>query len=486
MTIQRLNELVTGTRYCGPFTNYAGKPTSLTDAICREHDIAYGRDIGRGGNPYIRFNSADLKMLKRLFKEGIWEDYGTRGYWLSLAGISVKAIFQAWDTSERNSEEDMNRFRSHWTRGGFWNWKNAWRFNRDVRDTIRGRGHHKRPRFSKPDDYIPPYKHPKYDYPDNDNGDEKDYSPPRAKSNKMSLVRTTKYVKPKVRFFKGNPNGAVRATLKRNIQKAYSLGLVGRKKVERILNGISSASAVNQITWYVWNFARGNGNELSVLFDTQIVIGQAVLGTDAEETNTLSAQETFGMIYKITALHEIHNNASHGVMLDFYHCYPKTSTSTTPLADIIAGVDDSAGGDSGWEDEPWVYPSHSMIFKRNWHVTKSQHLELAPGEKTFIKFNIGWSWYSTDYENVHAHTYIPGNSGVLLMRQRGQVAHDLTTTTLVGYANTQIDIVQSILTTYMHTGKGEIRRDRYTDGLDAMAAGAVNIGPQVVEHAFIV
>ncbi len=68
--MQTVNELVTGTYFCGPFTKTQNRPQGPFDSACEAHDQRYEHMVSKNprGNVYLRYNSADAKLLDRLDK----------------------------------------------------------------------------------------------------------------------------------------------------------------------------------------------------------------------------------------------------------------------------------------------------------------------------------------------------------------------------------------------------------------------------------
>lgn len=90
MVPQALNEAVTGTYYCGGFTNTNQAPVSEFDYLCREHDLVSG--------PFHSFSD------DKVFYDGVVSLYGRSG-WTSnrerLAMIAAITYFtgKGWATS---------------------------------------------------------------------------------------------------------------------------------------------------------------------------------------------------------------------------------------------------------------------------------------------------------------------------------------------------------------------------------------------------
>lgn len=319
--MQRLNELITGTKYCGPFTTYTGKPTSILDAICRQHDITYSEYISAGGYPYIKFNNADLKMLKRMWKEASWN---TRGFWLSLAGIGGKALIQPWDLSEDN-DEDMG-------------WNNYKRNPWDWMGQGDRRRQSKKPRFNIPDDWISRNQYdegksyPAPNLPPNVGGTKR-----RKYNNTMSTggYHTNAVVRPRI-------NRKRRRKFRKKGRGGYKLStrkLLSILSPSRTVKGISYQTfevPANKSTFIEFN---ANGQELiHGNFHRWLTVMKAVKNT-ATETNFDGPQQ---VIWEYSATNFMfHNPNNHVIYIRFYELMPNKHSradTTSPMEKMISDV----------------------------------------------------------------------------------------------------------------------------------------------------
>lgn len=73
-----------GYKYLGPLNGLdKGEPVNHADAVARDHDVEYGKQLEGGDNPYLRYNHADAEFQERLADD------------TSFGGNLGKAVFQA-------------------------------------------------------------------------------------------------------------------------------------------------------------------------------------------------------------------------------------------------------------------------------------------------------------------------------------------------------------------------------------------------------
>jgi len=122
------------------------------------------------------------------------------------------------------------------------------------------------------------------------------------------------------------------------------------------------------------------------------------------------------------------------------------------------------------DTNPAYYMSDFQLF--SWKSYESAHCILQPGDEVtfFLK---GRANYNPDMNDDEAKTYISGKTKCLLIRQIGCVAHDSSTNTLVGYANTILDYVLTGRTKVKTPSPATAKQFVQSNNLGAISAAAV-------------
>lgn len=109
MSGQRINGLITGTNFCGPFSSTEGEEKSQLDGLCHDHDRGYGNDYWN----YLYYGKAD-----ELLRKNVWNSK-TKGFRQKyIAKPLAKAIFEAKRLIAPRRQESLGKVMPKYQRTG--------------------------------------------------------------------------------------------------------------------------------------------------------------------------------------------------------------------------------------------------------------------------------------------------------------------------------------------------------------------------------
>lgn len=402
--MQKLNELLTGTKYCGPLTTYTGKPTSLLDAICREHDINYAKSISAGGTPYIQFNYADLRMLKRMYKEASWR---TRGFWLSLAGIGGKALIQPWNLDMTQYMQGSEKYAGALT---YSEWA-----NRNTEFVNLGRIDY----GEESKGYLPPNK--------------------RRRLSKQVAVMPGKFRRRRRGKRRSRGRGRRKRRGKGRLTTRKLLAWLSPARTIKGLSYQNIKSIVNRTLWV----------ELNAVGENLIHGSHGRWETVMKAVKSQTSEGTFDgpqeIIWEYSATYwTIHNPNNFMVKLEMHEFMPKKDAfgdTGTPLEKMISGIGKTdrfvgnvlnirsdipathsepiltGGIFDGLSLSPFMYLKHFKEVFGNWKKIKTRKTIIGPGGYAFYKQVSKYGRIKQETFSGHAAIpYIPGTTRFMIFR----------------------------------------------------------------------
>lgn len=127
--------------------------------------------------------------------------------------------------------------------------------------------------------------------------------------------------------------------------------------------------------------------------------------------------------------------------ISVYICKPNIATSTTITSQMALdiGFMEPASVTNPYST-PLHYPSTDPNIHKYWNIKAlCTNMRLNPGDEMlhYVKKSVT---YDQEEHDLHAVSYEPGNTWVILIRINGVVCHDTTTPTNVGFSEAKIDV----------------------------------------------
>jgi len=413
---------IPGYNYCGPGTyDYSKKPKNQLDRLCRKHDLDYKK---YGASAYTTWNKADSDFLGRV--------KNVKGPWARV----VEGVFRAKKLTQMDYSNQAGTKR---TIPDYW---------KQVKPG---------PRFKKQKMY-------------------------KRKYVKRFKGRGRKYGYRKRRFGR-----RVRSRSRRRYRRA---GLGGYRRLRKTVNSLRKKDfaektknfnrvfdsgtisvGINDVNYH--NFS--NAFALTTLrnhLNALQVADTVTLGTTG--ISTIDAYDVSGDVkvrYKYAKeTVRIKNNNLVNAVLDIYWCMPKRNTNNTPGTCVAAGFPDRGLTNTSDNRLVWL-PHDSQDFMKTYRVYKHKVKTLKPGDHWTVQHSMGRRYISDDFLSNITGEYISGISTQLFVRIRGDVCHDTTTDTLVGYDAAQVDYVVTQSYTLLFSDAIRTKFNAFTINTDAITTG---------------
>lgn len=192
------------------------------------------------------------------------------------------------------------------------------------------------------------------------------------------------------------------------------------------------------------------------------------IGSRAQVNATTTPQPNKWCI-KTSSKFCIRNNYLHPLVLDAYIVKPKTASNSSPSTVIGTGLTAMAISAGIIDINTSFYPSHSKYFVDGWKTLRHEKVTLEAGAEIVLSHYETFRNYDTKYADINTQTYLPKYSRVLMLRIQGVCSHDVTTSTLVGISEAQVDIVMHRKVQIIYPGNlAPIQTVMNTIGLDAV------------------
>lgn len=205
------------------------------------------------------------------------------------------------------------------------------------------------------------------------------------------------------------------------------------------------------------------------LFSKYVQIGETDANAEREETFDLEQWDNQKLFVRSTTeMYRMRNNNLGDVYVWIYVVMPKFRTNNHISSEFASSLNDKAGTDADWEQEPSFYPDEMSQVRKNYKFLVKKHFMLTPGQSVDFLVKGRPYTFSNEMYDRHPFTYYPGLSTQVLIRIRGPVAHDGTTTSNIGYAAASLDIVTERTIKWHFIKAGDLGRWVYSDNLSAM------------------
>lgn len=218
--------------------------------------------------------------------------------------------------------------------------------------------------------------------------------------------------------------------------------------------------------------------QLEGMLATVPVIGRVLDGTAYEkQTMDLTIAALVGKIRIDGAKHKttFRNNGLLTVNMAFWTFFAKGPTSTTPVSQMIVGLEERGVAVNAEEDLRY-WPTDAVEVSQTWKLARKKYAQLAPGQEYTCVMNRKKPFmYNQNVSDLDSETY-RSQTQILVIRAWGVPSHDASTTTLVGTSNAVIDYVS-----YFHLKASNIPEGGYKSLLQgSLGMGAV-VDPVVAE-----
>lgn len=195
----------------------------------------------------------------------------------------------------------------------------------------------------------------------------------------------------------------------------------------------------------------------------------AVATTNA--TNMTAVTRNTKWYYNCRVKATLRNNYLFPCEVRWYKVKPKDNTNNG-LTTLMSNTQGESIVGAGDYDDPIFYPSSFPQVLQGWKILKSGVQVLNSGEELHI-FDNAEGWYNHEYQDEIATTYTVKNTLQYLIRVQGTVAHDTTTSGLIGFSNVKLDGVVKREMKVRYPNIAPLRTLNYTSGLDAITAEMV-------------
>lgn len=238
------------------------------------------------------------------------------------------------------------------------------------------------------------------------------------------------------------------------------------KMVFRVYDAQNFTSLQNAINWNTF-YMNDAGSIETVLAQLKYYDPSApgTLITAPGATGSYERKFTFTS----TCTVDSRNNCQVPVELRVYWVRCMADTSISPEANLDNCLTDSC---NLTKESPIVFPSDAVGSSQLWKVDKCKIFHLKPGGTCSVTLSCGKTTYDpSEYDNNPLAYQKGWKSSALLFRLRGEISHDNTTTTNVGYIGAVLDTVKR--TTYTvdyNAGGPKMVYTHAVSNLDTMAA----------------
>lgn len=223
-----------------------------------------------------------------------------------------------------------------------------------------------------------------------------------------------------------------------------------------------------------------NPTIIETAIDALPYVNTAAPGTPAVLDTTALTQPTKMKIH-CHAKAIMRNNYLYPVNVRCYVLQPKVDQNTTPQAAVTGGISEQASGPGVYSTTaPFTYPTDSKEFCDTFKVLNSCDIRLQSGDECIVPYN-EWIWYDQEFRDNNTDTYLKKYSRMFFIRVVGVVAHDSTTTTLIGIAPTALDVVVHRKLNIRYPSLAPLKTIEVAAGLNAMTTAVVGIASAETE-----
>lgn len=246
----------------------------------------------------------------------------------------------------------------------------------------------------------------------------------------------------------------------------------------RLQDGVSMAAGVNNNLLASVPFISKNVLEVIVSDTTPEYDDAGALSYKNLNTADFTGKmHSWGMVAMDFA-----NNYNFGAHLDICLIHCKQDTDALPetimennMDAIVVDTAEAIINNAHFEPIFGMKEVTRKYLKPNWRLASSiVHKKIMPGETCHISFKVPKR--TLDFQAWHAigdTTYVKNWSFAILYRLRGQVAHDQTTDTLVGYSSAQLDCVLFKYFKYYFESGNQVKKVAFSDSLDTIVPETV-------------
>ena len=140
---------------------------------------------------------------------------------------------------------------------------------------------------------------------------------------------------------------------------------------------------------------------------------------------------------RISRFLQLGNNTTVPCEVEVYSCIPKNDVTNTPPTWYTNGLTDQGNPDA---NSTLMKPKDSAQLRLNWSCKRIMKKTMAPGTRASVAFFGKTFQYDIAMTDVHTLAYQRKYGGHFFMiRLSGKLAHDQTTSTLVGLAEARVD-----------------------------------------------
>lgn len=189
-------------------------------------------------------------------------------------------------------------------------------------------------------------------------------------------------------------------------------------------------------------------------------------------TQTLENEVHFDSMY---AKLRLVNNFEIPATFDIYLCKFKIDTSSTPLATLTSG--DADVGITDADTNVLTFPSDFKEFQKTFHIVKHAKFVLKAGDEFVFTHQRKNYRYDRLLANQSGTSYNKGDEHILI-RHEGAVAHDTTTSSLVGLGDGGCDYVLKRKAVIRYQGDLNFRKIETVNNLGAISTAEV-AGPAI-------
>lgn len=173
---------------------------------------------------------------------------------------------------------------------------------------------------------------------------------------------------------------------------------------------------------------------------------------------------------------EMRNNNEVTIHVDIYNFVVKDASDSNPLE--IMQSQSGSYNVSSVETQIQLYPGHFPEVSNFFTLVKHDKAVLAPGDEFSMTWSRNRRIYDPKEKDSNADTYQKGDQ-FYLIRVRGGMSHDQTTTTSVGTANCQLDVISNRKVDLHYTAETPFKYFNLVNSLDTQAVGPEQAGPTV-------
>lgn len=261
-----------------------------------------------------------------------------------------------------------------------------------------------------------------------------------------------------------------RMKLRMKYSNPYRIAGIGMRRrahpfqVDKQEDAFTTTSSINQASYHTRRIG------ISSKHDSLMATGLTQL--TAASTETIPSDKNNKLMVVGSKMNlKLKNNTGLTINITMYEITPRTSSSVDAEDAVATGLDDRAKGNNGWETKVYMHAENSPYFREKFVVLSRVNVQIQPGELYAKTVVAPWVVHNPDYYDQNSAPQHPGMTRILFWKQWGDIAHDETTTTAVGYGASQLDGIVTYTYTYGFVDKTSQRTDTITDSYGAVTSG---------------